>query len=584
MDAVEAARGLGVPVYAVGFGGRAERNVSIGQIVLPAVVYSGETVAVQVRVAAAGFGTEEEPPRTPRAPSGQGAEKARIRLRGQEQEVPLGTGTSEQDVKFKLAFDRSGRQVVEARADSLVDESNYADNRRSVTVDVKPGRVRVAYVTNRPGPGTRMILRALEDDERIEVVRDVAVTGGVSLENWGQSLGAAASDSLRDSPRFPGHVPAVDVYLLDDVVETGSPEVWKAIADRVQAGAGALVLAGPDFQPGANISRLVNGTLGRAQTGTFTPELTAEGALLPWWGAARDFGESGTGSEAFDLGRVPPFAGQRGLGHDPNLRDSVMSRRTAWLVAQENKSPLVIAGKAGKGRVVYVAAYPLWRWGFGPDERPETGTPLSIFLSGVVRYLAERDTSPFRLQAEKEQLYHGQPVRLELRAVAPDGRPWTRLNVMLSVVQDTNPKLQTSSPTPPLGTRHSPLVAPMTENGDGVYQATLEALAPGSYRAVATIGTSDTVLGHAAAGFAVAEQSLELAATGLNEGLLEGIAQASGGRYYAADSLPRDGAEIALGSYQRRFTFDPRRAVWAYVLIALLAGVEWFLRRRRGLL
>jgi hypothetical protein len=77
---------------------------------------------------------------------------------------------------------------------------------------------------------------------------------------------------------------------------------------------------------------------------------------------------------------------------------------------------------------------------------------------------------------------------------------------------------------------------------------------------------------------------LELVSTGLNEGLLRAVAEASGGRFFASDSLPRPANEITLGSYQRRFSFDPRRAVWVYVLIALLAGAEWLLRRRRGLL
>jgi hypothetical protein len=260
----------------------------------------------------------------------------------------------------------------------------------------------------------------------------------------------------------------------------------------------------------------------------------------------------------------------------------------------------VLAGKAGKGKFVYVAAYPLWRWGFGPDERPEQGTPLSEFVSGVVRYLAERDTSPFLLQVDRPDLYQGQPVRLTMRAVAPDGRPWTGLGVVVDIQADS------SSPQPsPRGgegkrsegeeAARAPtqkLSVPMTETGSGVYEATIEALGPGRYNAVATAekagdkatGGLSGLVGRAATEFAVAEQSLELVNTGENEGLLRAIAEASGGRYFASDSLPREEAGIALGTYQRRFSFDPRRAVWAYVLIALLAGAEWFLRRRRGML
>ena len=525
-DAVAAAREIGVPVYTVGFGGVAKRNLSVERVMLPAVVYSGETVEVQVRTAAAGFADE----------------KARVRLRGDSKEIVLGQATAEQDVPFRLVFDKPGRQVIEARADSLMGESNYADNVRGVVADVRPGRVRVAYVTNRLGPDTRMMLRALASDERIDVTPVVSVSGALKVA--------------------PDHA---DVFILDDVVETGSPDVWQSIAAGVQAGAGVLILAGPDFQPGPGIGKVMNGTVGRVQTGTFTPGLTAEGKLLPWFGTG-----------VIDLSTVPPFTGVRPLSVSGGTP-------VTWLAAQESQVPLLIAGKAGKGKVVYAAAYPLWRWGFGPEEKPEQGTPLSGFVTGVVRYLAERDTSPFWLQTEKSELYRGEPVRLVMRAIAPDGKPWARLNVVLGIAG------MAASPT---DSGHSPATetmnVPMTETGEGMYEATLEALAPGRYHAVASVSLTDTALGKAATDFAVAEQALELANTGMNEGLLRAVSEASGGKFLETGDGGRVmgdvGSSITLGTYQRRFVFDPRRAAALYVIVALLAGAEWFLRRRRGLL
>jgi hypothetical protein len=570
-DAVAAARAVGVPVYTVGFGGKTKRNASVGQVMLPAVVYSEDTVDVQVRVLAAGFADE----------------KARVRLRGETREIVLGQTMAEQDVPFRLVFEKPGRQVIQARLDSLTGESNYADNTRSVTVDVRPGRLRVAYVTNRPGPGTRMMLRALGNDGRIEVESVVSLTGGINGK-WVQSPGAL---DARDSPHFP------DVFILDNVVETGSPEAWQSIADQVQAGAGVLVLAGPDFQPGQSIGKLLNGTVGRAQAGSYTPELTPAGAVLPWFSR-----------EAIDLASVPPFAGVRSLdGPDSRIANRqwpIANGQAVWLVARENSAPLLAAGKAGKGKVVYVAAYPMWRWGFGPEEKPERATPLSDFVTGVVRYLAERDTSPFWFQVDRPDLYRGQPVRLTMRAVAPDGRPWTGLSVMVQVRQVMNDERGAMNADSAEPARPETVTVPMTETGAGVYEATIEALGPGRYQAVATVedgdsppervasppseratrGTVPVFLGKATTEFVVADQPLELANTGVNEGLLRATSEASGGKFFASDSLAREGSEISLGSYRRRLVFDPRRAVWAYVLIALLAGAEWLLRRRRGLL
>jgi hypothetical protein len=187
-----------------------------------------------------------------------------------------------------------------------------------------------------------------------------------------------------------------------------------------------------------------------------------------------------------------------------------------------------------------------------------------------------------------------------MRTVAPDGRPWTGLSVMVQVTAETtdsaprtnsesrnqNPEVRSQAQKP------ETVTVPMTETGAGVYEATIEALGPGRYEAVATVqmardqgieGSRDGV-GRATTEFAVADEPLELANTGENEGLLRAISEASGGRLLSSDSLARGGGEVTLGSYQRRFAFDPRRAAGVYVIVALLAGLEWFLRRRKGLL
>jgi hypothetical protein len=323
-----------------------------------------------------------------------------------------------------------------------------------------------------------------------------------------------------------------------------------------------VILAGPDFRPGSGIRRLLPGSLEQAQVGSSTPQLTSEGRILPW------FDES-----VIDLAGLPPFTGVRATS-------LTGTRHEVWLVAQENQTPLMVAARAGKGRVVYVAGYPLWRWGFGSRVNPPLRTALATFLSGVVRYLAERDTSPFRLSTDKPAYFRGEPVRLTLHAVGPDGRPWSKLSAVVAVrpAWDTGPA-KGQSPV-----FETVPVLPMTETGDGVYQAVCEALEHGAYNATASVSRGDSLLGRASLSFAVAEQSIELARTGMDGGLLRAIAGASGGWFYPSESLPHEGVEIALGSYQRRFVFDPRRAVLAYVVVALLAGAEWFLRRRKGLL
>jgi hypothetical protein len=522
-----AAARLGVPVYAVGFGPALERNLAVARITLPAVIYAGDTVEAVVRIAASGF---------------QG-ERAGVRFAGETREVALGENMTEQELVYRVVFSRAGRQTVDAAADSVPGELSYADNVRSVIADVRPNRYRVTYITDRPGPSTRFILGALASDERLQTALLVPVEGRFAQ---------------------PGSEFAnTDVFILDGPAERAEDAgVWQAVVSRVKAGAGALLLAGPGFQPGAVLAGLVQVDPG-ARSGTFTPELTPEARILPWF--------AGSGSGTVNIADVPPFIAVRpAKPESPNA--------SVWLTAQAGQVPLMSVRRAGKGKVLYVAGYPFWRWGFGPDWQSETETPLAIFLGGVVHFLAESDTNRYWLEPDKPGFLQGEPVHLTLRAVSPDGRPWGGLRIILTA--EAGP--DSVSPGPAGAARQ--FAVPMTETGSGTYEAALDALAPGEYRAAAAVALSDSVIGRAVTGFAVAPQSIELASTGLNEGLLRAIAEASRGRYFSSDSLPGEGFEMSLGSYRGRFTLDPRRTTFAYVLVALLAGLEWFLRRRRGLL
>lgn len=525
VQAAATAARLGVPVYAVGFGPTLERNLAVERITLPAVIYAGDTVEAVVRIAASGF---------------QG-ERAGVRFAGETREVALGESMTEQELVYRVVFNRAGRQTVDAAADSLPGERDYLDNVRAVFADVRPNRYRVAYVTDRPGPSTRFILGALGSDERFQTAVLAPVEGRFTQ---------------------PGsEFASTDVFILDGPAERQEDAgAWQAVVSRVKAGAGVLVLAGPGFQPGAVLAGLVQ-VAPAARSGTFTPELTPEARVLPWF--------AGSGPGTVDITDVPPFIAVRPATPEP-------PDASVWLTAEEGRVPLMSVWRAGKGKVLYAAGYPFWRWGFGPDWQSEAETPLAVFLGGVVHFLAEPDTNRYWLAPDKPGFLQGEPVHLTLRAVSPGGRPWGGLAVTLTA------RAGPDSVSPAVAARQ--FAVPMTETGSGTYEAALDALAPGEYRATASVALSDSVIGRAVTGFAVAEQSIELASTGLNEGLLRAIADASLGRYFSSDSLPEEGFEMSLGTYRRRFAFDPRRATFAYVLVALLAGLEWFLRRRRGLL
>ncbi|MEO0085289.1 MAG: vWA domain-containing protein [candidate division WOR-3 bacterium] len=506
---------IGVPVHVVGFGTGTERNLAIAGISAPDEVYAGDTAEISVRL----LGT------------GLDGEKAAVRVGRTARELSFGPGTAEQELKFRVALNRAGRQFLEVRAESLPGERDHADNMQVVPIDVRPARQRVLYVTNRPGPGTRFLLKTLAGQARTELVQAVATAGGLGAE------------------RVVAEVRRADVLVLDGVAETAQDApVWTAIAERVKQGAGLLFVAGPGLRVGNALAGLLPlaGEL-RMRAGTFTPVPTDAGMLVPWF-------QSPPG---IDLADVPPFAGAVG--------GELRTRATPWLTAMETGTPLVVAGRAGVGRVVMVTGDPLWRWGFGVADAGGPDNPLEVLVDGLVRYLGETDTTRFRLDSDQPAYRAGERVRLTFSARAVDGTPWEGLDVFASVDGS--------------GGR-----VPLVEVGSGRYETWLDGLAPGSRRIAAGARWRGAEAGRAEVQLEVAEQSIELASIGMNRSLLQTVAKAGGGRFFTRDSLPEDGSALELGAYRRRVALDPRRTPLLFAGLALLAGVELVLRRRSGLL
>ncbi|MEO0078579.1 MAG: vWA domain-containing protein, partial [candidate division WOR-3 bacterium] len=246
-SAVEAAGSLGVPVHTIGLGALPEENLAVTQVILPAIIHAGDTADVRVRVV--GTGLEPGP--------------VKVRLGDATQVVQMDAGRTELEAGFRSVFARPGPQAITASTESLPSEATFADNQRTVFADVRPGRYYVVYLTNRPSLETRFMLACLADDERVELVPHVKLTGALAVPE---------ADITR-----------ADVFIIDGVVEQQSEvALWQAVLRRVRAGAGVLGLAGPEARPGPVLESLLPlapGSAGgdKVRRGPLTPELTSAG-------------------------------------------------------------------------------------------------------------------------------------------------------------------------------------------------------------------------------------------------------------------------------------------------------------------
>lgn len=511
-DPIVAAREAGVPVHAIGFGARRARNVGIERVVAPPVVHAGESVSVSVRVSV----------------SGGAAEEVGLRLGSETRRLRLPAGDASLDQEFRVVMSRPGPASLVAAVDSLSEESDYSDNVLAQDVEVRASRHSIVYLAGAPGPTSRFVVAALRGDDRLTVT----------------VLSPASTDTSA--------LRRADVLVLDDVAESRcSPAMVAVMERRSESGLGVLVLAGPAMRFEQGFGRLFGLTSGPAVAGPFVARPTRAGRLVAWL----------DGFGRLDRRPAPLDAVARFLPTTPTWE--------TWLEAEGSGEPLLVRGGAGRVRTLGLAGYPAWRWGFGSDSTPSRGL-LDEFLVGAVRYLAEPDRGPLRLNPVKPTYYSGERVTLRLAAQGPGGVPWSGLSVSLRLHPSDSGSASAS--------------APMSELAPGVYEANVAGMTGGRYRAVATAVLDDSGVGEASAELAVLDRSVEMVRLGLNEPLLLALARESEGAYVPAESVGIGGVPVRLALRRTGFEFDLRRSAAFYALLALVAGAEWLVRRRRGLL
>jgi hypothetical protein len=128
--------------------------------------------------------------------------------------------------------------------------------------------------------------------------------------------------------------------------------------------------------------------------------------------------------------------------------------------------------------------------------------------------------------------------------------------------------------------------------GNGRYEGSVDGLTTGDYTFTAVAHADGLQLGEDKGRFSVGNLNLEFQDTRMNPQILRQIADAAGGEYFTAGNAGVPGLAASILSQS---SFAPRTVVrtndvelwnWRYTLamIVLLVSVEWFVRKRSGML
>lgn len=564
----------GIPLYTFYFGqpgGSDRADLAVEDLLVSGTVFAGAPTRVSGQLHAVGYANRSA--KVQLLWEKQADDEREMEVVNTTQQSIV-TADSRTPVSLAYTPTTPGEYKVTLRAESPEGELVTTNNEASTFVTVREGGIKVLYLygATRIGGGAGVeqafVPRTIDESPDVVVSR--------KLFNYTQP----PEDFRRELA--PG---SYDVVILADVDKDAmSPESWQAMAEMVRRGSGLMMTGGyHSFGPGGfrntPLADVLPVTIGPAERQSFRDDLRQDvhvaGPLAM--------------QPAGDIGRTHPImqivpGGSPGAGWDQlppldgaNRLDRRLLKPNAQVLAESGDSghhPLLVAGQVGNGRTLAFAGDSTWRW-----QIEGHGDEFRRFWRQVILWLARKDDNPAGrvwIDLATRRVSRGGRLDIEVGGTPDDDAP-----------ADTQLEFEVSI-TLPDGTQQ-PLATVASEANRRVGTlATTDQ--PGDYLAQVTAKVGGREVGTAKARFLVPTEDLELDRPGAEPTLLAGLAkqtESAGGQAFAPEELPALVRRLAAEEPELQTEVIERVTYWDkwpfFLVFVGLVGVEWFLRKRWGL-
>jgi len=557
---------LSVPIFTVGVGEtEGFTDVRIAEVRAPEFAFRGREFKIDLTVQAYGLKGKSVPLYFNRG-------KNLITSRP----VAIDSDSFEQKITFSFNPKELGTHSFSLSIPAQPGEQITENNHKEFKVDVHRDKIRVLTLSGSPAWNYRFLRMAMKQDPLIELVSFVFLrtpTDTVDVPDNQLSLIPFPIDDI-----FLEELKNFDVVFFDDFSHRAyfNPVYLERVKDFVRDGGGLAMLGGfRSFDSGGYAESALKDVLpveldnkGRYQTqATVRPVLTASGKVHP---ITRLLPDPKANEEAW--AKMPPLADLnqvRGARGETLLSASGDGAATG--------SPLLTIGRFGKGRSLALMTDDVWRWNFiavGNRETPQNHLKL---IRQAVRWLAQEPAFE----------------QVQIRPI-PTSRPGEKVAIKLRVLKDDfTPTAQASVQLRVFGPEGEPsLVSATADSEEGEYTGEYTPTKEGSYRVEAEANLAGKTLGRDKTSFSVAFPYGESDDGRPRTDLLKQIAKASHGEFFSINDWndkALDKIAAKLESHAPSQIVEQRQTrlwstLWPFSIILALLSVEWWMRRKWGLI
>lgn len=520
------------PIFVVGFGpSRAKGDISITRIRRNTIVYAEDEVPVEVWIKADGFK----------------GERITLSLKEGErvietEEIELKEELEERVLEFKLVPRTPGTKLYDVSITPLDGELNADNNRKRFALKVLKSKNRILYISGSPNWEHKFLKQIMETDPAMELHSYIPLSDEkrITLPE-GTPIHLAKNDLVK-----------YDCFVIHNVPASEVPREISTLLDELVGDFGKSLLAiGGERMTGYSGSQLEQILPvifeDRVVMNPFQIEFTTEGNEHP---VIKSSGERKN---------LPPLLGcnrLRGVKPGGNVWAVNPGIKTA-----QGSLPVISQSTYGKGSVVVITCFPLWRWYFLSKGLGKEPAFYIQFLTNITRWLSTRkEINPLVVELNQPSYQTFEQVEFSTELYDEDYKPVDGAFIRIEIEDGEELTLR------PLG--------------GGKYVGTISNLSPDTYRFTARAYIEGEEYAVKRGTLEVVEGSIESDNFGLQQELLEKIASLTGGSYYTPENLSGL-SEISFPGTETKKHLTLELIYWPaiYLILLSLLVAQWAIEK-----
>ena len=534
------AANLPVPVFTIGIGDTTRRNdVEVSKVLFNDIVYAETPTSIIAAIQNKGFEGEAV-----------SVSLFENNLKIEEQTIVL-SQSGIQNVSFSYTPKASGEKKLSVLITNLSDEFTYANNKKIFYVNVLSNKIKVMILGGSPSTDLSFIKNALKSDENLTVNSLTQISSDKFVEDINYSL--VDSADLLFLVGFPG--------------ENTTDELLNIVQKNISEEKMPYFIS---FSPQTNIEKIAQ--MQSELPFSFNQPLRSYREVQPEILLAEKYNsllKHERPEVVTNWNNLPPV-----FQPSINFTSKPGSKILSTIKVNNNaiNIPLIVTRNFNGKRSVAVLAGDIWKWKLQTARK--NLNLFDSFILNCVKWLNTPEEQD-RISVKTSKRNYSPGEQIEFLARISDES--------LNPVDEADIKVKISS------SQNNYEVA-MLNAGKGLYEGTLLLNETGDFVFHAEIFRERMLLGKDEGNFNIGEIEIELINPVMNYGLLKFLASETGGNYYTAEKYEelfnRLAEIIKTTSKEKLVTSDVIlwSDEWLLVVAILLFSIEWFLRKRMGML